>query len=294
MADDVQHELRLSDIRRIDGMKNHDRTSIIPLFGELNAATLIHDDKEKKRVTIGGMMDQAQIDYREENMTGDLVVTWYFGRTFRDMARDSNHWAILDRQTVFHLGSKYSVLLFQHIASLTGLYHVTSKTFTMPELRAVLGVPEGKLARLADLRRFAIEPAVSEISQLSRLTLTATLNKIGRTVASVTIAWDEKEPEQKQSTKAELGRSKVGRKARRDGTAEIPVMAFPDFGSVKGIQPWDRIARDNAPHIDGRHVPDLRVLSDAFRKWCREKSVPLDALSIKKSFTTWCKSYSAR
>jgi hypothetical protein len=294
MADDVRHELRLSDIRKIDGMKNHDRTSITPLFVELNAATLIHDDKEKKRVTIGGMMDQAQIDYREENMTGDLVVSWYFGRTFRDMARESNHWAILDRQTVFHLGSKYSVLLFQHIASLTGLYHVTSKTFTMPELRAVLGVPEGKLARLADLRRFAIEPAVSEISQLSRLTLTATLNKIGRTVASVTIAWEEKEADEKKSTKAELDRPKVGRKARRDGTAETPITAFPDSGSVKDTPPWDRIARDNAPRIDGRHLPDLRVLADTFRKWCSEKSIPLDMRNIEKTFTTWCKSYSVR
>jgi hypothetical protein len=186
------------------------------------------------------------------------------------------------------------VLLFQHIASLTGLYHVTSKTFTMPELRAVLGVPEGKLARLADLRRFAIEPAVSEISQLSRLTLTATLNKIGRTVASVTISWEEKEQKQKQSTKAELDRPKVGRKARRDGTAETPVTTFPASGSVKDTQPWDLIARDNAPRIDGRHVPDLRVLSDAFRKWCVEKSIPLDMRNIEKTFTTWCKSYSPR
>ena len=32
MADDVRHEIRLSDIRRIDGMKNHDRASLTLLF----------------------------------------------------------------------------------------------------------------------------------------------------------------------------------------------------------------------------------------------------------------------
>ncbi len=293
MGDEVQHELRLSDIRAIDGMKNHDRTSLTPLFEELRAAVLTHDDPVAMVVRIGGLLDEALVDYRHE-VSGDLMVSWYFGRTFQRMARESNHWAILDRQTVFHLGSKYSVLLFQHIASLTGLDHVQRKNFTIPDLRAVLGVPEGKLTRFADLNRRALTPAVDEISQLSRLTLTATPNKIGRTVASVTIAWNEKAPEQKQSTKAELGRPKLGRKARRDGTEETAVLTFPDFGSVKGIQPWDSIARDNAPRIDGRHVPDLRVLSDAFRKWCREKPVPLDALSIKKSFATWCKNYSAR
>ena len=292
MADEVQHTMRLSDIRKIDGMAHHDRTSITPLFGELSAATLIHDDKEKMRVSIGGIIDDAQIDYREESATGDLVVSWFFGRAFQRMARDSNHWTILDRQTVFHLGSKYSVLLFQHISSLTNLQHITSKTFTVPELRALLGLVEGKHKRFAELNRWAIKPAIEEISQLSRLTLTATPNKIGRTVASVTISWEEKEQTQKQSTKAELDRPKVGRKARRDGTAETPVTAFPDFGSVKDTQPWDRIARDNAPRIDGRHVPDLRVLADTFRKWCGEKSIPLDMRNIEKTFTTWCKSYS--
>ena len=64
---------------------------------------------------------------------------------------------------------------------------------------------------------------------------------------------------------------KVGRRSRQAGTTETPVLAFPDFGSVKDTQPWDRIARDNAPRIDGRHVPDLRVLADTFRKWCGKK-----------------------
>ena len=45
MADDVRHEMRLSDIRAIEGMKHHDRASLTPLFAELAAAVLISDDK---------------------------------------------------------------------------------------------------------------------------------------------------------------------------------------------------------------------------------------------------------
>ena len=291
MAQDMRHELRLSDIRAIDGMKHHDRTSLTPLFAELAAAVLISDDKEKQAVTIGGLVDEARIDYRHEN-SGDLQVTWTFRSTFRRMAAESNHWAILDRQTVFHLSSKYAVMLFQHVASLANLKHTNSKTFTVSELRALLGVAEGKLARFADINKWALSPAVSEVNQLSRLNMTATPNKIGRTVASVTIAWEVKDD--LNQAKRELDRPKVGRKARRDGKAEAPALAFPNSGSVKDAQPWDRIARDNAPRIDGRHVPDLRVLTDAFRKWCAEKSIPLDMTSIEKTFTTWCKSYSAR
>jgi hypothetical protein len=36
MADDVQHTMSLADIRKIDGMDNHTRASITPLFAELS------------------------------------------------------------------------------------------------------------------------------------------------------------------------------------------------------------------------------------------------------------------
>lgn len=116
--------------------------------------------------------------------------------------------------------------------------------------------------------------------------------KSGRMVQGVKFTWNEK-PDL-VPVKRELGSSKTGRKARRDGTVETPALTFPEFGTIRDTQPWDRIARDNAPKLSGGHVPDLRTLADAFRKWCAEKSVKSDAVSIEKTFTTWCKSYSAR
>jgi len=294
MADDVRHDFRLSDVKKIKGMNNHTRASLSPLFEELRAATIREGNPQvdADRVVIGGILDQAVLD-RRDPVSGDTLLSWYFGRSFRDMARDSNHWAILDRQAVFHLGSKYSVLLFQYIASLQNLKHITSKRFTVPELRAILGIPEGKLTRFADVNSRALGPSIDEInSDLTRLHLTAKLHKIGRTVAEVEISWAIEEDLTK--VKAELDRPKVGRKARQDGTAEMFALAFPENGSVRDTQPWDRIARDNAPKLDGGHVPDLRKLADSFRKWCSEKSIPLDAPSIEKTFTTWCKSYSVR
>lgn len=292
MADPVRHTMRLSKIKQIEGMRNHTSQTIAPLFAELRAATMTTDDLDKKRIVIGGLLDVAMVDYRDE-ASGDVLITWSFGGMFIDMARESNHWAILDRQAVFHLGSKYSVLLFQHIASLQNLKHVTSKRFTVAELRGLFGLQEGKHKLFSALKRWVIEPAINEInSDLTRLRLTASYHKIGRTVAEVEIAWEVKEDLAK--VRAEQDRPKVGRKARQDSSAENPAITFPTSGSVKGLKPWDSIAHDNAPRIDGRHVPDLRVLADTFRKWCREKSIPLDAPSIEKSFTTWCKSYSAR
>ena len=292
MADPMRHTMRLSDIKKIEGMDNHSRQSVAPLFAELRAATMTTDDPDKKRMVIGGMLDVATIDYRDE-VSGDTLITWSFGGMFIDMARDSNHWAILDRQAVFHLGSKYSVLLFQHIASLQNLKHVTSKRFTVADLRAVLGVPEGKHKLFSALKRWVVEPAISEInSDLTRLNLTATYHKIGRTVAEIEIAWEVEEDLTK--VKAELDRPKVGRKARQEGTSETVAPSFPETGGLKYSKPWEQIARDNAPKLQGGHVPDLSKLADSFREWCVDKSIKLDAQSTEKTFTTWCKSYAPR
>lgn len=281
MADDVRHELRLSDIRQIEGMAHHDKTTLKPLFTELRAAVLTYDEPEAMRYTIGGLLDHATVDYRHE-VTGDVLVTWYFSRLFRDMAAESNHWAILDRQTVFHLGSKYAVLLFQHIASLTGLNHVQSKTFTVPELRALFGVSAGKLNRFADLNRWALKPAIEEINQLSRLTLTAIPHKVGRTVATVEIVWTEKAIEGKAEAKRELDRHKVGRQARRNGSAETPVLGFP-AGSIS-FGPWGDIARQELP----KPCKDVEAVAQNFRRWCSSKSISLSQNGIEGIFRKFC------
>lgn len=279
MADDTRHEMRLADIRAVDGMRNHDRDSLTPLFGELAAAVLTHDDPEKMVVTIGGLVDEARIDYREE-ASGELLVTWNFRSTFRRMAAESNVWAILDRQTVFHLGSKYAVLLFQHIASLAHLDRVKAKTFTVPELRAVLAIPEGQQKRFADLNRNCLQTAISEINQLSRLTLTATTKKVGRTVASVTIGWEEK-PDPAEA-KRELDSHSAGRKARREGTVETPVTAFPATGGITYSPHWIELKRAAGCNKDNE------LIASDFRRFCSEKGIPLNAKNIEQVFSSFC------
>lgn len=285
MADDVRHRMRLSEVREIDGMKNHDRTSLTPLLAELAAAVLITDDQEKQLVTIGGLVDEARIDYREE-ASGDLLIEWTFRSTFRRMAAESNHWAILDRQTVFHLGSKYAVLLFQHIASLANLNRLDSKTFSVPDLRAVLGVPVDKLSRFSNLMQKAISPAIAEINQLSRLTLTATANKVGRSVVSVTINWQVKDDP--ADAKRELMAAKVGRKARRDGTAETvappaPFTSFPETGGITYSPAWIAVKQRAGCNMDNQ-----QIASD-FRRFCREKGIALNARNIETTFEGFCR-----
>jgi hypothetical protein len=279
MGEDVEHRVRLSEVRGVEGLRNHDRASLAPLFAELQAAVLIHDDTEKKRLTIGGLLDIAEVDYRDE-LSGDLVISWYFSRMFTRAAAASNHWAILDRQTVFHLGSKYSLLLFQHIASLAKLDQVVSKTFTVAELRSVLGVQPGKLERFANLNARAIQPAIAEINQLSRLTLTATPRKVGRTVASIEIAWAVKDDP--SETRRELSASQIGRKARRDGTAEEVAAEFPETGGIAYSPRWRDLKRAAGCNMDDS------LIAANFRRFLKERGITRNAANIEKLFSNFC------
>lgn len=224
MGDDVQHELRLADLKAISGIKNHSRETMRALFVELRGAVMVYEDAVTKDEIIGGFVDEMRVTGQHGD-SGDLYVRWWFGRTFRRIAAESNHWAIIDRQTAFALRSKFAILLFQHVSSLVNLNHVTSKVFSIDELRAILGVDVNKLTRWSDLRRFALDPAISEISQLSRFALTYTLQKTGRNVVRVVVAWEVKDD--LRDTRRELDHSKVGRKVRREGRGkrlcQVPV-----------------------------------------------------------------------
>lgn len=279
MADEMQHEMRMSDLKHIEGMRNHDRASLRALFTQLRAAVMVYDDTEAQEEIIGGFMDEIRLDYRREAADA-LVVKWWFGRTFRRIAAESNHWAILDRQTVFSLSSKYSILLFQHIASLANLDRIDSKSFTIPELRALFGVEGDKLERFADFNRRALQPAIAEINHLSRLKLKAIPRKTGRTVTSVEISWKVK-PDPTEA-KQELARPKVGRKARRDGMAETIAVSFPETGGIAYSPQWLKLKRMTGCNMDNE------LIASNFRRFCRERRIALNTSNIEKIFSDYC------
>ena len=285
MADDVQHELRMADLKAIEGMRNHDRASLRALFIELRGAVIAYDQTAQKAEIIGGFLDKAVIDYKQE-ATGDLLLKWWFGRVFREIAEESNHWAIMDRQTVFTLSSKYAILLFQHIASLANMDRLDAKTFTIPDLRAVFGIPAGKIKRFADLNKDVLTPALAEINQISRLNLTATSKKIGRTVASVEISWAVKGEGAKATAARELKGHSTGRKARRDGTAETVAMdalpPFPKTGSFTYSPEWQKRFESVWSDLGRPHGerPDSARVADHVRRVAKGQNISPESPKI--------------
>jgi len=120
---------------------------------------------------------------------------------------------------VLSFESRYSLRLYMHIGLRVNRRQV-SEDLTIDELRAILGVPDGRFLRWQDLRRFAIDRAVAEICQLAGFTVAYKPLKRGRRVVGVRLAWSKKEQADLIEAQRELDRPRVGRTARRAGLVE--------------------------------------------------------------------------
>ena len=283
LADACVHEIRLAELRSIAGMRHFDRTTLAPLFEELRSVVLTYDDPEAMLLTIGGLLDTAWIDYRHE-AGGELLIGWWFGAAFRRMAERSDHWALLDRQTLYALTSKYSILLFQYFASLQGLEFKRAETFTVEHLRTVLGVPEGKLDRFSNLNTWALQPALEEINQLARFTLTATPKKVGRSVVAVEIAWTPKDGGWRKVTRQDRPKAL----AAHAPAEPTPLRSFPAEGGTSFMEPF-RTIREAAGLNEGQG----RVVAEAFRAELKAQGVPLGAPDVAERFQAFCGAWKA-
>lgn len=125
-----------------------------------------------------------------------------------------------------------------------------------------------------------LTPALAEINQLARLTLTVTPNKIGPTVASVTIGWQVKDDP--APAKRELRGHSACRKVRRNGSVETAARSFPKTGGIE----FD-MHRRNLKREAGCYMDNI-MIADKFRAWCAVKGLALNAPNIEQSFSSFC------
>ena len=286
LADESWHEINAYDLFIIKGIKHLTRDELEPMFYELRRMGYSHFDEEKNKLTIGGLLDIAKVQFSDES--NNTKIRWKFSEMFRELVQASDHWAVIDRQTMFALRSKYSILLFQHLSAFFPLKHIWFKQYTVAELRAILNVADGVNKQFKFFNQKILKPAVAEINQLSRYEIAMETVKSGRKVQAVKFTWDEK-PDL-SPVKRELGSSKTGRKTRRSGSAEMIVPPFPAFGglsaSAKIDRHWRGLFEENVNRIQGHHLPDSKMVCDAFRKTRGDR---LDATDTERHFVNFCK-----
>ena len=158
----------------------------------------------------------------EETDDAEGAVVWFqFSEAARAAMQGSDHYASLNRAAVLAFESRYAVTLYERGCLLVGRRDRNWRG-TVAELREVLGVPPDTYPNWTDLRRFTLDRAMVEVNHLAPFTVSVGETRRGRQVVEVALAFAPKAPAEADAALAELERSHVGRRVRREQAVAPP------------------------------------------------------------------------
>jgi len=101
-----------------------------------------------------------------EEESEDGYFYYSFHASLLAILEHSQTWARVKSEIMYMLRSKYSIRLYELVERRINM-RAQGEYFTPDELRALLGVPKGKLKRFADFNKHCLKPAVAEINQIT-------------------------------------------------------------------------------------------------------------------------------
>lgn len=147
-------------------------------------------------------------------------VDYHFAARAGELIQSSKMFAILDLAVMKSFTSKYAFSLYEHIARRINMTYKCYETFSVSDMRDVLGVEDGKLTATKNLQSFAINPALLEVNGISSYNVSIVPKREKRKIVGYVMGWQRKTEEELRKAHAEMRRPVVGRKARLTGKAE--------------------------------------------------------------------------
>lgn len=226
------------------------------------ALKTVRNTKTHKITTIGGLIDLGELIEPEETEEGVYFIEYTFNKLFSRIFKNSNYWALIDKQIIEGFSSKYSLLLYQYLQSVINLTHIREKTFTLDEARAFFGVGN-KLPSFKSFNNRVITTVIKEINQKCDISLEVSYKKTVRKITHVTISWHKKNTENLQ--------------------IKNTCFPFPNNGSIEFNNYWLDLKAQTDCNLDNH------LLANEFRDFCLRKKIPLNNKNIAKVFVGFCK-----
>ena len=227
-----------------------------------------------------------------ESLRRDGLLHYEIPARLRRIIADSTVFARLKREVIFALSSKYALTLYEMIQKRGNLKYLSSETFDLNDLRAILGVPEGKLTTWSNLNLRALKPAVEEVNLLSDFEVSLEPIKTGRSVTHVELRWWRKDADAVGARAKEFEFSRVGRKERlkkKDSEGQ---------GGMHPMRPRPAILDRSGPALQTETYEtarlrfpgyDIYAVEQQWRAWAKGKEVARDPdrafLAFFTSFT---------
>lgn len=222
LCDDVMHVISIAELRGTHKGGERVKDSIIRLMKTV-VEMPTKDDSGEPATRLVQILSDSTVSDNDNNPNGQ--VKYSFSPKMREIIKDSTLWGRVRSAVVFAFTSKYALALYELITARINLKHVWQEEFKVDDLRALLGVPEGKLERIPNLLQRVIQPAVLEVSGLADFGVKIeTVRKGGQQrglVVAFRVSWWRKELPDLQAAYRELNRVRVGRMARLRGNVDL-------------------------------------------------------------------------
>ncbi len=202
-----------------------------------------------------------------EQTRKDGVISYTFSKQLRDIIHDSQIFARLQREVMYQLSSKYSLVLYEMIQKRGNQRFIREQAFEVDELRDILVQP-GKLTSWINFRNKALDPAVREVSAMSDFHVSYDVRKQGRKITHVILKWRRKDERAADAAQRELDQPRVGRQARIEGRTEEVVDTADHH-----IPPLSSGIYERAKELFPRY--DVYAVETAWRSWATKKSEPV-------------------
>lgn len=256
VADDVVHDLPVTLLRQVPGLAGMGRADLEQVMRDLarvQARLDRRDPDNPKRgvVSFGALLSTVRIHYAD-----DAVLSCHvrFGDVFRDMVAASELFAVIDRALALSMKSRYSLLLYQFIATHWRKEHQRQVKLSLVELRGVFAVPSDAYGQFKSLNQRVLAPALSEISAASPYTLTAKPYYEGsRAVAGIILSWEAKAAAKPSASAPAAPAAKRGKSAGKPSANRKPsASAAPARASDADVLAfYADMVRRNAPGVTG-------------------------------------------
>ncbi|OHB26819.1 MAG: replication initiation protein, partial [Phenylobacterium sp. RIFCSPHIGHO2_01_FULL_69_31] len=304
----VAHKMRKSDIRR--GHKGNER--IADMLEELHRTLFAIDDLSwrGRKATKRFPLIQSSREEVEEDGAERGWIEWEFTPDARRLIKESETYAVLNRQAVLGFRSTYALRLYE-----MGALRIHRRQSTwrgdMTALRAAFGIAPELYKDFAQLRRKVLERAKAEIDQLAHFTVEWREIRRGRAVVEIEFVFHPKDAPEQLATVVENERHSAGRRARREDAVEVvldvapplpspprklaapaataasPSSVFPE-GSIRWSKEFAQIAQ---AHGGGW---DIDLIAGSYREQMGERLAKLSGAKLMKSWTGFCQAFAAR
>lgn len=302
----VAHRMRKADIRR--GHKGNERIS--DMLEELHRTLFAADDlswRGRKATKRFSLIQSSREEVDEEGVEAGWI-EWEFTPDARRLIRESETYAVLNRQAVLGFRSSYALRLYEMGA--LRLYRRQSVwRGDMTAIRAAFGIAPELYKDFAQLRRKVLEKAKAEIDHLAHFTVDWREIRRGRTIVEIEFTFHPKSAPAQLVAVDDDKRHGPGPGARREDVIKplappalpAPVQGasarprandaaarFPSGTLQYGSEPFGEIARVHG----GGWARDL--IADAYREQMGVRLSNLSGAKLVKSWTGFCQAFAAR